>query len=195
MSKINLAELANEISERHIDVQCSFGVLRVNYVPSPVIWSLKPDWEVPPVPMKEMRLATGQKQTTIAREDSPEFQEWQKENERWEREQREIQFAGFYVLALEVEYPSDLSSPPPSLRGYLNGNYPESEILRKKIWLDATVRAKTKDIAAIDAALAQLKQDELVDSEDVDEVKKSLESGLEDAELTGDTGQKEAAKT
>lgn len=193
--KINLAELANEISERHIDVQCSFGVLRVNYVPSPVIWSLKPDWNPPPVPMREMKLATGQKQTAIAREDSPEFQEWQKINKRWEDEQREIQFAGFYVLALEVEYPEDLSSPPPSIRDYLNGNYPENEILRKKIWLDATVRAKTKDIAAIDAALAKLKSDELVDAEDVDEVKKNSESDSEDTKSMGDIDQSEAAKT
>lgn len=191
---INLTELANEISERHIDVECSFGTLRINYVPSPLIWSLKPDWEVPPVPRKEMRLATGQTQIAIAREDSPEFQEWQKINDRWEREQRDIQFAGFYVLALEVEYPDDLSYPPSSLRGYLNGNYPENEILRKKIWLDATVRAKTKDIAAIDAALAQLKQDELVDADDVDGVKKNSESDSGADSLTGDIGQKEAQK-
>lgn len=192
---INLTELANEISERHIDVKCSFGTLRVNYVPSPLIWSLKPDWEVPPVPQRRMKLATGQIQTSIAREDSPEFQEWEKINRRWEAEQREIQFAGFYVLALEVEYPEDLSSPPPFLRNYLNGNYPENEILRKKIWLDATVRAKTKDIAAIDAALAELKSDELVDSEDVDNIKKNLESDLEGSASAEDTSQKEAVKT
>jgi hypothetical protein len=192
--KINLAELANEISERHIDVKCSFGEIRVNYVPSPVIWSLKPDWSVPPVPQKEMKLATGQTQTAIARENSPEFQEWQQINERWEKEQREIQFAGFYVLALDVEYPDDLSSPPPYMVNYTNGNYPENEILRKKIWLDATVRAKTSDIAAIDAALAELKRDELVEAEDVDEVKKNSESTLE-GETSLDTDQKEVTKT
>lgn len=183
--KLNLANLANQVSEQHKDIECSFGKIRVYHVPEPLIWMLKPDWSLPSVPQKEMELVTGQVQVRPVRKDSPEYQAWEAENSRWTREQREIQQAGRYVLALrDVEYPADLSQPPPFLRDYLNGHYPENELLRKKTWLDATVLAHAADLAMIMTAIVELGGGEMVSAEDVDEVKKSSESDSEVTDLS-----------
>lgn len=192
--KINLSELANKVNEHCKDVECSFGEVRVYHVPEPVIWMLKPDWVPYPVPQKEMELATGQVQIKPIRKDSPEYRAWEAENNRWAEEKREIQQAGRYVLALrDVEYPANLNEPPPFLRDYLNGHYPENELLRKKTWLDATVLARATDLAIIMAAIMELGGGESVSNEDVDEVKKSSESSLEEDDLIS-TEQGEVAK-
>lgn len=186
--KINLADLASQTTERYKDVECTFGEIRVYHTPEPLIWSLKPSWYPQPLPQIEMVLANGQKQRRSAKQGDSEYREWQQENSRWEQEKSEIQTAGRYVIALQdVEYPTDLSSPPPFvsgiLNGILNGNYPANELLRKKVWLDATVLARASDLAKIMAAMMELGGAETVTDEDVDDVKKSSALDSEDIAL------------
>lgn len=182
--KINLIELANQVNEQYKDVECSFGVVRVYHVPEPLVWSLKPDWFLSPIPQKEMELTTGQIQVRPFRKDSVEYRDWQKEQDRWEEEKVAIQQAGRYVLALrDVEYPDNMNEPPPFLRDYLNGHYPENDMLRKKTWLDATVLARANDLALIMTAIVELGGGETVNAEDVDEVKKNSASDSEGSDL------------
>lgn len=184
MTKINLAELAAQANERYKDVECSFGEIRVYHVPVPLIWSLKPDWYPPQLPQVEMRLASGQFQRRTAKAGDPKYHEWQQANSRWEQEKDDIQTAGRYVMALrDVEYPADLSYPPAFLIDYLNGHYPDNDLLRKKIWLDATILSRGTDLAKIMAAIMELGNVEAVTAEDVDEAKKNSESDLEEMTL------------
>lgn len=183
MLKINLADLANQVSEQYKDVECSFGTIRVYHTPEPLIWSIRPDWTPPSLPQVTMTLATGQKQRRNAKAGDEEYVEWERENGRYEQEKGELQLAARYIMALrDVEYP-DISEPPPFLKAHFNGHYPANEMLRKKLWLDATILAKATDVTKIFTAMMQLGGAEEVTDSDVSEVKKNLESAIEESDL------------
>lgn len=182
--KLNLINLAQEVSERFVEIETSFGPLKIYHVPTPFVWTFKPDWEPPPEPVIMMPIGkTGnRKQQRPAKPGEPEYDDWAKAAKAHDEETSDIQDAARYVLALrdQIEYPDDLSEPPLFLREYANGSYPPvspGDVLRKRFWLNATVLARAADLARVQAAFMELNTGVMPGL--VDEVKKSSDLATE----------------
>ncbi len=182
---IDLLALANQIAETKIEVGLTCGTVTVYHVPAPQIWSsYKLDYPPPEQPTVKMKVTTGRAQERPIRKNDKGYKDWLKLEADYEAERLELQLAAGIVEALrDIEYP-DISQPPPSAIKKYQDNWPENEILRKKLWLDCTIMANTADIEAInDARLEMAGRSELTENM-VDEVKKNSASTTKTKKLT-----------
>lgn len=172
--------LAKKADETFLDVETSFGTLRVYHVPDAMILSMGPDRPEPELPTVRMRTATGY-QDRQAKKGDKEYTQWQKERAAYDQEQLRLQVAIAAVMALkdEVDWSQyDLSGPPPvaAAQEMYKNNWPDHELLRKKAWLDWTILFKRGDQTAILNAMKRM-NDQMEPTEDmVDEVKKNSAS-------------------
>ncbi len=175
--KLDLLALAKRVEETYYkDIECSFGTVRVYHTPEPMIWTYKPARPAPIEPVIKMKTATGSQNRAIKASDEG-YPDWIKDSEAYKEEKDDIQLAARHVLALrDIEYPDDLSKPPP-LAQKNNIVYPEHEMLRKKTWLDHTVLALVSDLIIIQEAMMVLSRHTSADS--VEEIKKNGESDSE----------------
>jgi hypothetical protein len=177
--KINLADLAKESDSAYLDVQCSFGTIRVYHVPDSQLLSAgRLDKSEPELPQVRMKTADGRYQNRNAKKGDREFEVYQAELAEYWNEATEMRSATALVLALKdidwSEY--DLSKPPPAKQAQeiYNGNWPKSKTLQKYNWLTYSVMFKRVDSEAIFAAIRDLRGDNEPDENMVDEVKKNL---------------------
>ncbi len=183
---IDLLKLANQIAETKVEVELSCGTVTVYHVPVPQIWSsYKLDYPPPERPTVKMPTATGRAQERPIKKSDKGYSDWLKQESDYESERTELQLAAGTIEALrDIEYP-DISIPPPSAIKEYQDNWPENEILRKKLWLDCTILANTSDIEAInDARLKMAGRSDLTDDM-VEEVKKNSASTIKDKKSVG----------
>lgn len=174
---INLLELAQQVQNTYEDVDCSFGTLRVYHVPNQLVWTYKLDRLEPVRPTVSMKLATGDFQDRPIKEGDKGYEKWIKEKSEYDAELAELQFAARFVETIrDIEYPDDLSIPPPMAEHRYNGHWPQDEVLQKKIWLDYTILAVASDIEKILKAITDMGTREAVTSEAVENVKKNSAS-------------------
>lgn len=180
---IDLLKLAKQVEETYYkDVELSFGeTVRVYHVPDVIAWRYKPDRPAPVLPSHRMKTATGT-QTRPAKEGDPEYAKFQTEQEAYNEERINIQAYARYVLALRDQPYPDISEPPPNAKDYLNGSYPDNEILRKGIWLDHTLLARRSDRDLIFNAIIELNGMGQADAEAVESIKKNMVSSSEEEE-------------
>lgn len=171
--KINLLDLAKQAEQQYLDVHCSFGVVRVYHVPDAVLLSASIGRPEPERPTVSMRTVTGVQERPAKKGDQA-YDEWLKEKADYDSELFGIRNATATVMALkDIDYP-DVSKPPTAMAAEVyNGNWPESEILRKKIWLDYTILARRDDQQKILAALNKMNGQNEPTDEMVEEVKKN----------------------
>lgn len=172
---INLLDLAKQVEETYRDVECSFGKVRVYHVPDVVLLSIVLDRPEPEQPMVSMRTATGAQDRPVKRGDKG-YEEWLQDKSDYEADLFRMRNASATVMALrDIEYPDTSIPPTPSAVTVYNGNWPEDEILRKKLWLDFTVLAKRTDQSAILTALSEMNGEVDVTEDMVESVKKNSE--------------------
>jgi len=112
--KINLLELAQKVQNTYTEVECSFGPIKVYHIPNQLIWTYKLDRSEPIAPMVSMKLATGDLQERPIKEGDKGYKQWLLDTRSYNEDLAELQFAARYVEALrEIEYPDDMSIPPP----------------------------------------------------------------------------------
>lgn len=176
--KINLADLAKETDNAYLDVQCSFGTIRVYHVPDSQLLSAgRSDRSEPEMPQVRMKTADGRYQNRSAKKGDKEFDAYQKELAEYWNEVSEARNATALVLALKdidwSEY--DLSVPPPAKQAQeiYNGNWPTNETLQRYNWLTYSVMFKRVDSEAIFTAIAELRGNSEPTENGVDEVKKN----------------------
>jgi hypothetical protein len=176
--KFNLADLAKETDNAHLDVQCSFGSITVYHIPDSQLLSAgRLDRPEPELPQVRMKTADGRYQNRNAKKGDKEYDIYQKELAAYWNEASEIRNATALVLALKdidwSEY--DLSKPPPAKQAMetYNGNWPRNETLQKYAWLTYSVMFKRMDSEAIFSAIAELRGSNEPDEDMVDEVKKN----------------------
>jgi len=181
---IDLLALANQIAETKIEVKLSCGTVTVYHVPAPQIWSsYKLDYPPPEMPTVKMKRTTGKFEERPIRKNDKGYSDWLKQEADYEAERLELQLAAGIVEALrDIEYP-DISQPPPSAIKIYQDNWPENEILRKKLWLDCTIMANTADIEAINDARLEMAGRSDLTEDMVDEVKKNSVSTTKDKKL------------
>ncbi len=184
---IDLLALANQIAETKMEVKLSCGPVTVYHVPAPQIWSAyRLDYPPPEAPTVKMKLTTGRLQERPIRKSDKGYNDWLKQEANYEAERLELQLAAGIVEALrDTEYP-DISQPPPSAIKRYQDDWPENEILRKKLWLDCTIMANTADIEAINNARLEMGGRSDLTEDMVEEVKKNSVSATK--------GEKSAAK-
>ncbi len=120
--KINLLELAQKVQETYTEVKCSFGLIKVYHIPHQLVWTYKLDRLEPVMPMVSMKLATGNFQERPIKQGDEEYEQWVLDKQSYDEELNELQNAARYVEALkEVEYPDDMSIPPPIAGHRYNG--------------------------------------------------------------------------
>ncbi len=186
--KINLLELAQKVQDTCEEVECSFGPIKVYHIPHQLTWTYKLDRPEPVMPMISMKLATGDFQERPIKKGDEEYEEWIQKKQSYDEELNELQNAARYVEALkEIEYPQDMSIPPPIAEHRYNGHWPQNEILQKKIWLDYTILAVLTDISIIMEAMGRMSSREVVTAKEVEGVKKNSAS-------TSDSRQKRKPK-
>lgn len=178
---IDLLALANQIAGTKIEVELSCGIVTVYHVPAPQIWSsYKLDYPPPEQPTVKMKTVTGRMQERPIKKNDKGYSDWLKQESDYETERLELQLAAGIVEALrDIEYP-DISEPPASAIKKYKDNWPENEILRKKIWLDCTIMANTADIEAINDARLEMAGRSDLTEDMVDEVKKNSASTTRD---------------
>ncbi len=171
---IDLLALANQIAETKMEVELSCGTITVYHVPAPQIWSsYKLDYPPPEQPTVKMKVVAGPPQERPIKKNDKGYNDWLKLEANYEAERLELQLAAGIVEALrDIEYP-DISQPPPSAIKKYQDNWPENEILRKKLWLDCTIMANTADIEAINNARLEMAGRSELTENMVDEVKKN----------------------
>jgi hypothetical protein len=173
---IDLMALAKKADEAYIDVEASFGKLRVYHVPDVVILSVGPNRSEPELPMVRMKTATGF-QDRQAKPGDSEYEQYQQERVAYDNESFKLQMANNAISALrDIDWSKyDLSKPPPSeaAQEMYNGCWPENELLRKKAWLDWTILFKRTDSDAVAEAIRELRGEAEPTEEMVDEVKKN----------------------
>jgi len=172
--KIDLLKIAKQVEETYVLVHNSWtDKLKVYHVPEVAVWVTQLDRPRPKQPMIKMKLVTGQFQNRLSKPSDEEHEQWLLDAEDYDREITDLQIAKRMVMSLrDIEYP-DISKPPP-VTVALNNDYPDNEILRKKIWLDFTVLAKPSDLQAVQTAMMEMSGLDIVEN-DIDEVKKNLE--------------------
>jgi hypothetical protein len=194
---INLEELAQFTQENFTEVTLEMpgdiGQIKVKVYQTspPLIWTLTPLMSKPVQPIQptvEMKLGSGRIQMRPAKESDPEFEKYQLDLEKYrtdsakyEAEMDALQDAAALVFPLkDVEYPSDLSKPPPS-HEYLERTYPEHELLRKAWWLKVVLLSIPSNYAEIQTAIIGMNAG--TNPTRVDDIKKNSESTLEEGEL------------
>jgi hypothetical protein len=182
--KLNLTEIAKSVEESYKEIELILPggekfTTEIYHVPEPIIWQYKPDRPEPERPQIMMEIVGGRKQARDIKSGDPGWEEWLKESQEYDNELSDIRLAARYVLALRgIEYP-DLTSPPPLMTRLTNDGYPESELLRKKAWLDYTIFAIASNVATVYTAILQLGNS--LSANDVEEVKKnSVSTAKED---------------
>jgi hypothetical protein len=180
MAKLDLLKLAKQVeNDQYTDVDLSFGKVRLYQVPEPMIWRYNPKRPRPVRPTVSMRLATGGKQERPIKVGDEGYDQWLADEEAYEDELSALRVAARFVLALrDIEYP-DLSQPPPLL-AQVNGeiDYPATDLLRKKVWLDHTVLARAADYLKLQTAMMERDGNLLDDA--VENAKKNSESTTTD---------------
>ncbi len=172
--KINLLELAQKVQDTYEEVECSFGPIKVYHVPHQLIWTYKLDKPEPVMPMVSMKLATGDFQERPIKEGDKGYEQWIRDRESYDDELNELQSAARYMESLrEIEYPDDMSIPPPMVEHRYNSHWPQNETLQKKIWLDYTILAVVSDVEKISKAMLDMHGHEDVDNQDVENIKKN----------------------
>jgi hypothetical protein len=178
---IDLMALAKKADETYLDVETSFGTLRIYHVPDAMLLSVGPDMPEPELPTVRMKTATGF-QERQAKAGDPEYAQWQKERADYEQEMFALRVAVGAVMALrEVDWSQyDLTQPPPieTAQEMYNGKWPTNDLLRKKAWLDWTILFKRSDQNAILAAMSKMNGEAEPTEEMVEEVKKNSASSL-----------------
>ncbi len=171
---IDLLKLANQIAETKMEVELSCGTVTVYHVPAPQIWSSYKLDDLPPEqPMVPMKRTTGKVQYRLIKKNDKGYKDWLKKEADYEAERIELQLAAGVVEALRnIEYP-DISQPPPSAIKKYQDDWPENEILRKKLWLDCTIMANTDDIEAINNARLKMAGRSDLTEDMVEKVKKN----------------------
>ncbi len=182
---IDLLALANQIAETKIEVELSCGTVTVYHVPAPQIWlSYKLDSPPPEQPTVKMKKTTGRIQERLIKRGDKGYNDWLKQEADYEAERLELQVAASYVETLkDIEYP-DISQPPASAIAKYKNNWPENEILRKKLWLDCTIMANTADVEVINNARNKMSGIADLTEDMVDEVKKNSVSTTKTKKLT-----------
>lgn len=172
---INLLDLAKQTEKLHKEVALSFGTIKVYHVPDIMVLGAKPLRLEPMQPMVRMKTATGF-QDRLSKPNDKEYEKWQSELFDYNEELFRLRAALRMVSALrDINFP-DVSKPPTnSAATMFNGNWPESEILRKKIWLDFTILSNRADSDKIIIAINEMNGVMEVTDEMVNEVKKSSE--------------------
>lgn len=180
---IDLLKLAQRVEETYKEVPLSFGeTVRVYHVPDPLIWTYLPDRPKPVQPVVKMKTTTGQTQERPIKPGDEGWEEWESERDAYEEEKAELRIAARYVEALrDAKYP-DISQPPPIVQHRYDGNWPENETLRKKIWLDFSIMALPIDTAKIQTAIMAVTGGKKALDDAVDEVKKNSESASKESQ-------------
>ncbi len=176
--KLNLLAIAKQSEKDFQEVELTINgetfTEKVYKVPNPVIWTYKPNRPEPQEPTVLMTAdVSGRRQSRPLKESDEGWSEYQKALADYENESDNIQNAARYVLSLaDITYP-DLNQPPPLAKK--NGvEYPENEILRKKLWLDYTLFLEQSNMLAIQAIMTKFLVGNVTDDK-VEEVKKNLE--------------------
>jgi hypothetical protein len=177
--KVDLMALAQRADETYLDVETSFGPLRVYHVPDAMILSVGPDIPEPELPTVRMRTATGS-QERPAKNGDPEYTQWQKDKANYEKQSFDLRVAIGSVMALrDIDWAQyDLTKPPPveAAQGMYDGNWPDNDLLRKKAWLDWTILFTRSDQNAILEAMSKMNGEAEPTEEMVEEVKKNSAS-------------------
>lgn len=170
---IDLLELAKKAEALYRDVECSFGILRIYHVPDSAMLSVTLSYPIPEQPMVRMKTAVGH-QERLSKSGDLEYAQWQKELASYDSELTRIRSAIRLVSALkDIPYP-DISKPPTQMANEIyNGNWPDSEVMRKKIWLDFTIMSFRFDSDKIYGAINDMTIETDVTPEMVDTVKKN----------------------
>lgn len=176
---INLEELAQFTQENFTEVTLEMpgdiGQIKVKVYQTspPLIWTLTPSVSRPTEPRIDMKLGSGRIQTRVAKEGDPEFEEYQLGLVKYETEMDALQDAAALVFPLkDIEYPEDLSSPPPS-HEYLKEVYPSHELLRKAWWLKGTLLAIPANYGIVQTTIIQMNAG--TNATRVDDIKKNSE--------------------
>ena len=170
---IDLIAMAAKAEKTYLDVDCSFGSVRVYHIPDAVLLSASIEKPEPELPTVSMRTATGV-QDRPAKKGDKVYEDWLIEKVEYDDELFEIRDATSAVLSLkDIEYP-DISKPPTTLASIVyNGKWPENEILRKKIWLNFTILSRRDDKNKILEALNEMNGQNEPSDAMVEEVKKN----------------------
>lgn len=173
---IDLMELAKKADETFLDVETSFGTMRVYHVPDVMLLSSSSIFSEPEQPTISMKTVTGP-QERLAKKGDPGFNEWQKEVFAIREKQFEVRQARGFVIALrEIDWSQyDISNPPPMkmAQDEYSSNWPDEKILRKKIWLDFTVLRIREDKEKILEAMNSMNRANEPTNGMIDEVKKN----------------------
>jgi hypothetical protein len=173
---VDLMALAKKADETYLDIETSFGKIRVYHVPDAMLLSVGPNRPEPELPVVRMKTVTGF-QDRQAKPGDEQYEAWQQDKANYEQESFRLRVAVGAVNALkDVDWSQyDLSKPPP-IKGAIemyNNNWPDHELLRKKAWLDWTILFKRSDQTVIYNAIAQMNGENEPTEEMVEEVKKS----------------------
>jgi hypothetical protein len=173
---IDLMALAKKADEAYLDVETSFGVLRVYHVPDAMLLSFGSDKPEPELPTVRMKTATGF-QNRAAKSGDPEYTQYLKERAEYDQESFALRVAAGAVNALrDIDWSKyDLSGPPPieAAQEMYKNKWPDNILLRKKAWLDWTILLKRADQTAILDAMNEMNGEAEPTDDMVDEVKKS----------------------
>lgn len=177
---IDLMALAKRADETFLDVETSFGVLRVYHVPDAMLLSVGPDTPEPELPSVRMKTATGYQDRPAKASDS-EYAQWQKDKAEYSNLRFKLHMANAVINALRdaIDWSQyDWSKPPPieGAQEMYKNNWPDHELLRKKAWIDWTILFKREDEQAISRAIDIMHGVTEPTEEMVDEVKKNSAS-------------------
>lgn len=168
--------LAKKADKTYIDVEVSFGVLRVYHVPDAMLLSVGPDRPEPELPVIRMKTATGS-QDRPAKPGDEQYEAWQQDKAAYDDENYQLRIAIGSVASLrDIDWSEvELDKIPPN-KGAMemyNSNWPKNELLRKKAWLDWTILFKRSDQNAILEAMSIMSGESEPTDEMIEEVKKS----------------------
>jgi hypothetical protein len=173
---VDLMALAKTANETYMDVDTSFGELRVYHVPDAMLLSIGPDRPEPEIPVIRMRTATGY-QDRQAKPGDEQYEAWQQDKTNYETESYQLRVAIGAVSALkDIDWSKyDLTKAPPidAAQEMYDGKWPEHELLRKKAWLDWTILFKRGDQTAILDAMNTMNGENEPTDGMVEEVKKN----------------------
>jgi len=175
---IDLMAVAKKVSEIFIDVENSLvGTIRIYHVPDALLMSIGNDLVEPELPMVRMKTATGFQERS-AKTGDKEFNDYQQAKSNFNAEKLQLRIAAGSVNAVrDVDWSKyDLSKPPAidgAIEMYANGNWPDSELLRKKAWLDWTILFRRSDQGVVLDAISTMNGENEPTDEMVEEVKKN----------------------
>ncbi len=173
---LDLMALAKKAEETYIDVDCSFGSIRVYHVPDAVLLSGSSGFNEPEQPTVSMRTAAGVQERPSKKGD-PVYAEWQAEI----AEHREIAFSlrqakGFILALQDIDWSNvDTTEPPPVklAQNLHKNNWPADEMLQKMIWLDFTILTMREDKSKILDAMTAMNETYEPSDDMVEAVKKN----------------------